>query len=92
MVNFIGVPHGYDDRFVCFRLLIMYISELQVINPSTKQKQHQSLFLDLVTLHSIASWQHTEHVGLHFRHGSSIAIPEADHQRYCLGYHLDYQS
>ena len=49
-------------------------------------------FWDLVTLHSIASWQHREHAGLHFRHGSSIAIPEADHQRYCLGYHLDYQS
>jgi hypothetical protein len=41
----------------------------------------ESFFLDLVTLHSIASWQHREHVGLHFRHGSSIAIPEADHQR-----------
>ena len=49
-------------------------------------------FRDLVTLHSIASWQHREHAGLHFRHGSSIAIPEADHQRYCLGYPLDYQS
>ena len=49
-------------------------------------------FRDLVTLHSIASWQHREHAGLHFRRGSSIAIPDADHQRYCLGYHLDYQS
>jgi hypothetical protein len=49
-------------------------------------------FLDLVTLHAIASWQHREHAGLHFRHGSSIAIPAADHHRYCLGYHLDYQS
>jgi hypothetical protein len=49
-------------------------------------------FRDVVTLHSIASWQHREHAGLHFRHGSSIAIPEADYQRYCLGYPLDYQS
>ena len=60
---------------------------------SINQTQAASgLFLDLVTLHAIASWQHREHAGLHFRHGSSIAIPEADHQRYCPGYHLDYQS
>jgi hypothetical protein len=92
MLNFIGVPHSYDDRFACFQMSILKIPELQVLSPPTKRGGIRIFFLDLVTLHAIASWQHREHVGLHFRHGSSIAIPEADYQRYCPGYHLDYQS
>jgi hypothetical protein len=58
----------------------MKIPELSVLVSINRAQAASGSFQDLVTLYSAASWQHREHVGLHFRYGSSIAIPWADHQ------------